>query len=1029
MTKKRPMTVEELEKRLAAAESEINRLTEEKNALAHAFDSLPELVFIKDDANNLLYANKKYREVLCLSDNEYIQKNLFDIIPPDHARKFFERDMDVIKKRTAITHDEIIELYGNRIILRISKTFFVTQNGQKCILGIASDITEIIKKRLHSDAQISQLWKDVGVAYPMVSFAVCSKKLIHWSNRFGELFSIDNELPVFIHDLPAFDRAIKPFLKAIKKNVPVIAERVVLDGEYGNDEYLLFAQPVVGSKPGQVIILFIPAGTTACNEKQNEIYGHILKSMQGIVYRMEYDEDLTITFISGNVKGITGYGHKILCPGKSFTQLIHEDDRERVCNVIHNAYIKHKKRYQVIFKSTHRDGSDIWLYDRGAFFEFAGKVFCEGLIVDITHQYRSRQKLYTARRRMHEYEMLFNRSASIIIRWKLNGRLKVDYISDNISRFGYTPEDFYTTFEGDYSIIHPGDEERVFAEAKDFSIVERTDYIQEYRILTKDGATRWVIDQTWAVKDPHGTIINWYSILIDITEAKENELAFAEERERLRVTIRAIADGVVATDILGTIVLCNDVAKDLFALTESPEGHVFSDYFHARNALSGEETPNVIKEILSGQGPTSVRPVVLTDIHGNRKFVEYSASPIINDSKKIVGVVVVIRDVTLRNKLEAEAQKAEKLESIGVLAGGIAHDFNNILTAIYGNISLAKLHVADNEKAVQLLDSAERASGHAKNLAGQLLTFAKGGAPFKRIGNFGKTLIESVTFIMRGSNIKTIFHVSDDLWAADYDDNQLAQVIGNLVLNAKQSMHNNGVLTVTATNCSGENRPENALFDHYIRVSIKDNGCGIKKEDLEKIFDPYFTTKENGSGLGLTTSFSIIKKHDGFFTINSLPGDGTECVFYLPAITDAVVPEPIPKQPLAVGIDLGVVLVMDDEPLVREAAGEFFKYLGYMVLYASEGTEAIDILSISDQKIDITVLDITIPGGLGGKEIIQSIRRLFPTVYTIVSSGYSDDKVIASYSEYGFHNVLKKPYTIADVGDVLDSYKAWRSNK
>lgn len=1017
--------IQELQEELRQARIEIERIRDEKCALLRAFDALPELIFIKDSSNSLIYANKKYRDILGITEEHFAQKSLFEIIPKSQAQRFFERDLQAFRENDSVSNDEEVELCGKKYVLRISKTPFVTENGVRGILGIASDITDIAKERSRAEDRIQKLWTYAGSVYPMFTIQTHSRRLLHWSAQCTTAFDFPASGTFSLDALPEFKKGISSFLRLLKRGIPIIAEKFnYCHGSVFHD-YLVFAQPVNHIKPSQLLFLFVPSGNAGCDKKQIDHYEHILHNMQGITYRMTLGNEPIFTFITGNLKGITGHKKGFYFPGTSYMQLVHPDEQARVLELLQSAS-KKRKKYQIIFKSIHKNGEELWLYDRGIIFDDHNGEYCEGLIVDITKQYRSRQKLYSAKRRMSEYEMLFNRSASIFIRWKITDRLRVDFVSENISRFGYTPGDFYTTFGGEYLIVHPADEERIVEEAREFARENRTDYLQEYRILTKEGSTRWVLDQTWALKDASGVISNWYSILIDITEEKENELAFAEERERLRVTIRAIGDGVIATDILGTIVICNDVAKELFGMTENPEGHVLSDFFHARDPNTGEPIPNVIKEVFTGQAPTSVRPVILSDIQGHRKYIEYSASPIINDSRKIVGVVIVIRDVTLRNKLEAEAQKAEKLESIGVLAGGIAHDFNNILTAIYGNISLAKLHVQENDNAVRLLESAERASEHAKNLAGQLLTFAKGGAPMKRVGNIGKTLIESVTFIMRGSSLKTVFQVQDDLWVAEYDENQIAQVIGNLVLNAKQSMRRDGILTVVAENCAQDKLPEEARVDNYIRIAIKDNGSGIDKENMEKIFDPYFTTKENGSGLGLTTSFSIIKKHNGIFKIYSEKGKGTECVCYLPALVNTTLSEPVKKQSATLSKGEGKVLVMDDEVLVREAAGEFFKYMGYMVVFAADGAEALDMLSISEQNIDIVVLDLTVPGGLGGKEVIASIRRLFPDVYTIVSSGYSDDQVMSEYSTFGFHNVLQKPYSVEDVGIVMDAYKQWR---
>jgi len=383
--------------------------------------------------------------------------------------------------------------------------------------------------------------------------------------------------------------------------------------------------------------------------------------------------------------------------------------------------------------------------------------------------------------------------------------------------------------------------------------------------------------------------------------------------------------------------------------------------------------------------------------------------------------LVSIKDITARKKMENELLKVQKLESIGILAGGIAHDFNNLLTAILGNILLAKMYVMEKEVYNNLIEI-EKASLRAKDLTQHLLTFSKGGSPLKKTLNISELIKDSADFAHRGSNVKCNFFISPDLWPAEVDEGQIHQVINNLIINSIQAMPTGGVIQVRADNVTiGPGSLLPLTPGHYVKISVKDTGMGIQEEYIQKIFDPYFTTKPNGSGFGLSTAYSIIKNHNGYITVESRPHSGTTFYVYLPASPKKV---PAKKEEKRLISGRGRILFMDDEEPVRIVTGKMLRHLGYDVAFVKNGEEAIRAYQEAQKSgnlFDVVIMDLTIPGGMGGVEAMKRLCAIDPNVRAIVASGYSNDPVMSDYEKYGFCGVVSKPFTIADLGQILHS--------
>jgi PAS domain S-box-containing protein len=386
-------------------------------------------------------------------------------------------------------------------------------------------------------------------------------------------------------------------------------------------------------------------------------------------------------------------------------------------------------------------------------------------------------------------------------------------------------------------------------------------------------------------------------------------------------------------------------------------------------------------------------------------------------------IISATLDVTDLKRLEDESLKAQKLESLSVLAGGIAHDFNNLLAGILGNVSFAKLLILDNHQALKRLNECENASLRARDLTSQLLTFARGGEPVRKLVSLPPLITDSANFALRGSNVLCRFDFSEDIRSIEADEGQLNQVINNLVINAHQAMPEGGEIVISARNVDVTPAQGLPLGEgRYVMIEVRDSGNGIAPGVLPRIFDPYFTTKSGGSGLGLASAYSIVKRHHGFIMAESSPGQGAVFRFYLPASESSGAAPEIPVAADKTTRFEGRVLVMDDEEIIRSVAAEILAHLGFEVVTCSDGGEAVRIFRDAmdeGRPYDVVIMDLTVPGGQGGKETIRQLCALEAGVRAIVSSGYSNDPVMANYVEYGFSGAVSKPFRVEEMAAVI----------
>jgi PAS domain S-box-containing protein len=471
-----------------------------------------------------------------------------------------------------------------------------------------------------------------------------------------------------------------------------------------------------------------------------------------------------------------------------------------------------------------------------------------------------------------------------------------------------------------------------------------------------------------------------FAVVRDITPRVKAEKAFSESEKNLKELIETVNDWIWTVDSQGIYTYVSPRVKDL--LGYNPEEVLGKTPFDFMPAEEAEKINKLFSEKVRRK--ESFNRLENVNIHkdGRKVVLETSGSPVLDHDGTLLGYRGVDRDVSDRKQLEEELLKVQKLESTGILAGGIAHDFNNILTAILGNISIAKMFAESNEKVLKRLIAAEKASMRAQDLSQQLLTFSKGGEPIKKPTKIIELIKDSASFSLTGSNVMCDLFMADKLWPVNIDEGQISQVIQNVVKNADQAMPDGGTIIIQAENKTISGKNMLPLKDgKYVWITIKDQGGGIPEKHIARIFDPYFSTKQEGSGLGLAASFSIVKKHDGLISAESELGEGTTLHIYLP-VSGKV--SPVQKQVIEKPLQSGEkILIMDDDQAILEIATQMLNMMGFKTESATNGQEAVALYKKaqkSGRPFGAVVLDLTISGGMGGKETVKHLVDIDPDI-------------------------------------------------
>jgi PAS domain S-box-containing protein len=677
------------------------------------------------------------------------------------------------------------------------------------------------------------------------------------------------------------------------------------------------------------------------------------------------------------------------------------------------------------FPARRRNGDSLWVSVSAALIEFGSseEPLILGIVEDIDERRRARMWRDAIEQQLRQSEARFRLIAEqSLLGLSILQDDRVRYVNQAVADVnGYTIEELTRfSFEEFARLIHPDDLAFVLEQAKKKQAGDpdaRQRY--EYRLIARDGRVRW-IEQYWRTIEYEGRPANLVAS-VETTARKEAELSLAAEKERLAVTLRSIADGVITTDEDARVVSINQAGEQLTGFTQAEAAGRSLD--EVLCFVEGARASELAQGALSGALDVA-RDATIRAKDERRLTVSAKAAPIEQTNGKREGFVIVFRDVEKERHLLESMQRADRLESLGVLAAGIAHDFNNLLSSLYGHLELAR-ELSTGEARTHL-ELANQAFTRTKALTAQLLAFAKGGAPVRKTASVERTVCECVDFALSGSNVSSVLDVEPELWSSEFDQHQIGQAIDNLVINAKQAMPDGGVVRVRVRNLVVAPGDKASLAPgRYVEISIRDQGPGIPREQLSRIFDPFFTTKAGGNGLGLSVTYAILKKHDGAVEVDSGPGSGTTVRLFLPAapgVRAAVErPKPAPRRAS------GVVVVMDDEPAVRRVVTSMLRRLGYEPFEASEGGELVELvgrLVERGQRPAIVLLDLTVKAGRGGRDVVRELRALLPAVPLVASSGYSDDPVMARPLEYGFSASLPKPFLASELERTLSGLTA-----
>jgi signal transduction histidine kinase/ActR/RegA family two-component response regulator len=747
---------------------------------------------------------------------------------------------------------------------------------------------------------------------------------------------------------------------------------------------------------------------------------------------LDWDFDIPVSRLQARIFGNTGnYRTKTIYKGFKVEQL------PAMNQLAHDAILGGKSGYEQEFCVQRlSDGHEFWLHEQvGIEKEGPGRWNLFAVTVDVTARHLAEELRLQTEERLQE---IVKRVDCILWRSSIERQANGEYIW----HINALPSALYEKIFGCF----PADDDAILWNKEQVPALPEMHarscrafdggapgYDQEFFVHGKHGGF-WLREQV-ALRPNGPGRFEANGIITDITARRNTELALAAEKERLAVTLRAMDEAVVSIDAAGKAQFINPAAEKLCrAGATCRPGATCHELFLFVQRDSGQAFSwDLDASLREGRVTDLPASVAVQDSGGHVRQVEGCCIPLRDASTAApAGAVLVLRDVTDRQHMEDQLLRASKLESVGILAGGIAHDFNNILTAILGNIDLACYDSQASPERIDYLKEAMNACRRARELTLQLLTFSKGGDPVRSAVSLPGVIREVARFALRGSTAKCEIHFSEDLWLADADSGQLGQIIQNLVINSSQAMPAGGLITISASNEQIGPRSSSALSPgDYVKLVVGDTGCGIAAADLQKIFDPYFTTKPGGTGLGLATVYSIVRKHHGSIEVESEQGRGTTFTLRIPALQKER-KVPIAESPVKTQRVLlkGRVLVMDDEEPIRRLTARILTRAGLTVELAGEGAEAVaSYRAAMEQKqpFDLLIVDLTIPGGMGGLEAMTQIRKLDAGVKAIVSSGYSSDPVMSKFQDFGFAARVTKPFDIQSflkvVTDVLSASK------
>lgn len=896
-----------------------------------------------------------------------------------------------------------------------------------CLADLAWDLVE--KKRavealVQSEEQYRSVVENVGVGIAMISSNMeilsLNKQMMEW---FPHINVMDRPLCYKVYNTPPGETVCSwcPTLLTLRDGQ---VHECVTDtpSQSGTLHYRIISSPVRDSAGKVVAAVEMVDDITermTIEEalKKSEVS---LREAQHMAHIGDWEWEIETGKVhwSEELYRIYGFEPNEISPDYGIVvDAMHPGSREEFLNAI-AAALKGQRPFELDYTFFRKDGSVAVLHT-------IGKVICNssgspermvGTVQDISEQKAAQEAL---RESENKFRSIFDKANDGILIANVSTKKFILANATICEMLGYTVEEMAGM---DIEDIHPPDDlpgilEKFSKQARGEKTVEGN-----LPVLRKDGSIFYA-DIGASVLTIGGERCA-IGIFRDITDRMKMENALQDSRRFIDRILDTVDEAFIVVDKDYRIVLANSAYGKQVNM---PIGDIIGRHCHEishRSSLPCQERGEdcaVRNSFDKGQPHECVHKHY--DKDGGTLYVNTKSYPLKDGTGEVTSVIEVINNITDKHLLEEQILRTQKLEAVGLLAGGIAHDFNNLLLGIFGSVSMAKTLSEKGGKTYQMLEVAETALDEAKNLTKQLLTFSKGGEPVKNVFHIPRVVHNSAKFALSGSTVNYVFSPDGDLWPVEADEGQIKQALHNIILNAVEAMPGGGTLGIEARNVNAEAEDGVPLSPgKYVCLVISDTGTGIPESYLSKIFDPYFSTKQRGSGLGLTTSYSIMKKHGGAIEARSELGAGTTFSVYIPASDEEMLPERTGKDTYIRG--RGKVLLLDDEEVVRTVADYMLRDLGYDAEFAGNGEEAVEKYEEAMRKgrpFKVVILDLTVRGGIGGKDTLKRLRDMDPGVRAVVSSGYSEDSVLSNYREYGFKAVLSKPYAIEELGSVLRS--------
>jgi len=992
-------------------------LIKTKELYQSIFDTAANLITSVDENGIIVDCNSRIKRVLGYSKKEIIGRHMFSIIHPDYHEQALASLQEILSKGYSYGEEYVfIAKDGSEKNIHINSSGLKGGNGRYyrtiCIL---EDFTERFQQQqelIHNERQLANLFKNTTNLFYSHS---TDHVLTFMSPQVKDILGYTQEEAMvrwteLATDHPVNQRGMQLTQAAIDTGKQQPTYELQLRRKDGKAIWVEVREnPVVENGKTTTIIGSLTEITERKKaqeklEASEEKYRLLLDNQKDLVVKVNTNN--VFLFVSPSYcKTFDKTLEELL--GKTFMPLVHNDD-------LLSTELEMKKLFKPPY--TCRFQQRAMTKDGWRWFEWVDTALVKngqvteiiGVGRDITEQKEAEIALQDSR---NELQSVFEVAPTGIGR--IDNRVFQDVNKRILEMTGYKRKEIIGKSA---RMVYPNQEEF------DYVGIEKYRQIQETGTGTVE--TRWQrkdkkiidvllsstrIDKQYPEK---GTIFT----VLDITDRKNAE----RQLLKLSVALEQSPSLITIADVDGKIEYVN---SRFCQLTGYSIDDVLGKNLHfLYDGKDRDQFQSSIQSILESEREWKGE-------YQNKKkdgvlFWEYSSvSPIVDNQGQVINYVKVAEDVTEKKKSQLELQKLEKLESIGTLAGGIAHDFNNILTGLYGNISLAETELDEDHPSYEFLIEAEKSMVRATRLTKQLLTFSKGGTPLKEDASLDEIIHQVVKFDLSGSNVKPVIKQDEDLWVTKVDKGQIQQVFSNLTINANQAMPDGGCLYISIKNVKvDEYEILNLQPGKYVKIQVKDEGVGINKKHLSKIFDPYFTTKQTGNGLGLATTFSIIQKHQGHITVESEQGKGTVFTIYLPAVKKQKKTQVRQKPPQTNKKLTGKALVMDDEEMICSLVRRMFKQIGLKVDTVADGEACLAMYQNSldtDEHYDIVIMDLTIPGGMGGKETIQPLLELNPNARVIVSSGYASGAIMSHYQDYGFSGVIEKPYTLSKLRRVV----------